>query len=1135
MKRMARFIMFAAVFGCGGLVFGQATNSGDITGTVTDISGAVVPGVTVSVLDVDKGVAHTFVTNDAGVYDTGSIVPDHYILTFTKAGFATFKRGPITVSVGLLGINAQMTVGQETQQVVVTTEAPLLETENPELSSTIASQTLTELPQVGTPDWQSWIALQPGASGTPQGTLGAGFGNEAANPGLQVAANGSLPYSSALMDGVTASSVMSDNVIATPIFDAIGEVKMIDGLFSAQYGLGGIIYNQITKGGTDHYHGMAYDYIQNNALNAAPYGFGVPQTVPVLHYNDIGGNIGGPIPIPRLRKRVFLFFADERIISHGGASPGFLTVPSGTCQNGTCTGMRGGDFTGFPTIYDPRTQTVDPSTGVVTRKSFASENADGKNAIESGFDPVALNIEAYYPTANTPATVVNGIPTNNYHYILPSISPQQKYFGRFDVDVTPKNRLSGSAVWNFSPLIIQTPIAPVGTVAIDIFNTSDQVSDVWTISNNLVNEFRMGFMEEHDLWDPLTAGKGYPTKLGIKFAKADIFPLIFVGTEYGLGTPGFGGSYVSNVLDPSDVVTLVKGRHVLHTGFEFLIDRADSTSLGNVVSANLGFSGVYTASTQGTSNTTGAAYADFLLGYAGSWSALNAPEYGARLKSPQFFVQDDFKMNSKLTLNLGLRWVGTTGFSEVHGDEMSFDPTVTNPATNAPGAMWYGTTHANGRTRLQAGVWNEGWLPRVGFAYLLGQKTTIRAGYGMFTFPWSCDDYCAASQQGAGFTGAAFAASGGESDSTGGASPVVQLSSDGNTNYQGSVGASINSLYKSPQDHPTPDAFNGQPVNYAQYKAPLARLQQWSLTVQRQLNQNMMASVGYVGSHGSKMLFFHDLNQVPESKLGPNDAKDRPYPEFQSISGNDGTAITNYDSLQAVITQRMSAGLQFNFNYTWSKMLSDQDSAGWYPAMGKQPYQNSYVPLANYGPSNFDVRQMFKGQAVYQLPFGKGRPFLKKGAALDEVVGGWLFSGTLVAQTGNPFTPTMANDASFSLAATASQYPNVVGNPKASGSSGTIHEWFNVSAFASPGAGKFGNMRRNSVYGPGLTEFNASLHKTFRIRESVSFDFFAEATNVINHPSFQQPDSLIGPGHIGQISAVTVGGRAMMLVGKLRF
>lgn len=1122
MRRAFQIMMTAALLGCAGWAFGQATNSGDITGTVTDTTGAVLPDVTVTVLDVDKNDSHTSVTNQAGVYDTGSIVPDHYILTFTKEGFTTYKRGPITVYVGVMGLNVSMGVGQATQQVVVTTDVPLLNTTSAEISSTIASQTLVDLPQVGTPDWQSWIGLQPGISAPAGSTLSTPL-----NPGMQGAANGSMPYITTLMDGAQVTSVMSDNVIYTPIFDSISEVQIIDGLFSAQYGLGGVIYSQITKGGTSQYHGMAYDYFQNSALDAAPYSFGKIGVVPLLRYNDIGGNVGGPVPLPHLRKRMFFFIDHEYTINHAGPSSSTITsVPT--------TAMESGDFTGFKTIYDPTTQTVNPTTGAVTRQSFASEYGNGNKIPASMISSVAKALQAYFP-APTPGygTTVNGVPTNNLFYNIPVAHPFTKWFGRFDADITPKNRLTGSAAWNHSLALPDTsPFYPWNSNTTNVENSNNQLTDVWTISNSFINEFRMGYMEEYDLWVDMTAGLGIPAKAGLQFAKTDNAPILSVTGENVL-EGARNGHYISSVLDPSDTLTWVKGRHDLHFGLEYLILRADSELAYTQTSANLAFTGVYTASTQGTASTTGTPYADFLLGYANSWAANITPEYGARLKDPQLFVQDDWKVTPKLTLNLGLRWAGTTGFSEVHKNELSFDPTVTNPATNTLGAMWNAVTHANGRTTVQKPQWN-GWLPRIGVNYALGQKTTIRGGYGIFTFPWSCNDYCATvTLAGAGLMGALFSTSGTEADSTNGAEPVVTLSDSGNTNFQGAKGASINSLFKAPSN--APDAYNGQQVQYAQYDTPLTRLQGWSLTVQRQFGQSTMAQVGYIGSRGGNLIFFHDLNQIPQSKLSASDSGSRPYPNFQSIIGIDGIGTSNYNSLQAIISQHMSAGLQFSFNYTWSKMLSEEDSSGWYPAGSAQLFQNSYVPSANYGLSNYDTPQMFKGEAVYQLPFGKGRRFLNNNAALNEAIGGWQLSGDLSMMSGTPLTPVMSTDQSYGLSAKESQFPNVIGDPKAAGSSGTVHEWFNVAAFTSPGAGEFGDTQRDRVRGPGTHVVNAALRKTFPIRERLNFEFYAEATNVVNHPSFALPDSLIGPGHTAQITGVLVGGRQMMLVGKLVF
>jgi hypothetical protein len=222
-------------------------------------------------------------------------------------------------------------------------------------------------------------------------------------------------------------------------------------------------------------------------------------------------------------------------------------------------------------------------------------------------------------------------------------------------------------------------------------------------------------------------------------------------------------------------------------------------------------------------------------------------------------------------------------------------------------------------------------------------------------------------------------------------------------------------------------------------------------------------------------------------------------------------------------------------NYTWSHMLSNQDSSGWGSLQGATPYQRAYAPMANYGPSNFDVRHMFKAYAAYDLPFGRGRQFANTSKALDAAIGGWKLFGDFVAQSGSPFTPSMATNNSYALSSNALWYPNVVGDPTAAAGGQTIDSWFSVNAFAAPTPGTFGNMGRNIVYGPKLSAVNMSLIKTFTFTERIKLDFSASATNVLNHPSFALPDKLIGPGHRGQITGVSVGARQMELVAKIRF
>jgi hypothetical protein len=277
----------------------------------------------------------------------------------------------------------------------------------------------------------------------------------------------------------------------------------------------------------------------------------------------------------------------------------------------------------------------------------------------------------------------------------------------------------------------------------------------------------------------------------------------------------------------------------------------------------------------------------------------------------------------------------------------------------------------------------------------------------------------------------------------------------------------------------------------------------------------------------------------------------RPYTQYQGISQSTNNGLSNYNSLQATINQRMSHGLDFNFNYVWSHFLDNMDSSGWGSRAGVQAYQNSYNPGANYSNSNFDVRNAFKGSVVYQLPFGKGRAFLNNNRFLDEVAGGWQTTGTLVLLDGQPFTVTMKTNNSYAQA--GSWYPNLIGNPLAV-NRGPYHgtnQWFNEAAFAAPANGTFGTFRRNTLYGPGLERVNFSLGKTFAIVENVGLQIRADANNLFNHPSFQLPTSSlaicsnttsVGCSAVGAVQtgtstirSTTVGGRTMQLGARLTF
>ncbi len=1149
----------------------QNTNSGDLRGTVTDKTGAVIQGVTVNVADVDKGTTRTFVTDDAGLFDTGAIPEDHYQITFTKDGFQTLVRGPVTVTLGIQTVNGVMQVGQITQQVTVTTDIPLLDTESGAQEGDLQADTMDELPQVGSgngggADWENFVVLMPGAAGTPENA------SNTINPGTISSINGNLPYASVLQDGATTTLPMSQNSDVT-VFETTAEVKISATAFSAQYGVGDIVYNQITKSGTDKFHGAVYEYNQNDFFDAATYAFGTG-SVPRLRFNNFGGALGGPVLPKGIFHKSFFYFDYDRTIDNSTGSVGFFSLPSNA--------EMGGDFTqtGLATIYDPTTQTLVTSgnctyTGAefpggmltepapcVQRKSFISEY--GSNKIPSGMiSPAAQAIQkAELASTGYPSTV-SSYGVNNFSLLSPSSAdPFIKWFGRWDTDLTANNRLTLSETESDNPAKYLNQFCPFSCQNGDVSRDNAEVSDVWTISSHMINEARMGFTDQMNYFTPYTLNGNWESTLQMPLLKADIFPNISIANNYYGPGSASNSVYKEMVFDPSDVVTLIKGRHVLHFGGEFLINRADSTAWGNINSGSFNFAGYYTsAGGTPTASYDGISYADFLLGESQSWSAGVTPEFGGRWKTPQLFLQDDWKARPNLTVNLGVRWEGETGWREVKGNEAVWDPAVQNfnvstqpingvaAGSAVLGGMWYGFVGQNGRTSLQAPKYNI-VLPRVGFSYQITPNMVVRGGIGMYASTWSEDTY------GAGM-GNAFGSHGNDGDTTNGICPVTQLDGDGSApdtvNPGCGVGAynssSINSEYlNSPT---TPWASNNSDVSYNEYHTPVPTNYQWNLAVERMFMKDWSAEVAYVGNHGDKLNFPVDINQVPEGALGPNGAASEPYPLFKQITGSTNNAISNYHALQAVLTKRMSYGLQFSTNYTWSHFLDDLDSSGWGSREGYQNVQNAYAPSEAYSQSNFDIRQMFKGEVIYQLPFGKGKMFMNTNMIADEALGGWELASTYMAQSGNPIgITTGCNNSSNNIPDNLcyNQFANLIGNykstdtgPDATGG-GRYHslaEWYNLDAFAVPATYTYGDFRRNIVTGPDLTDVNFSLGKSFDLwpERGVKFQVRGSATNILNHPSFGQPGgNVIGSGaNEAQVTGTTVGGRTWEMYGRISF
>jgi hypothetical protein len=1144
--------------------FAQSTNAGDIRGSVTDPTGALVPGVTITVLNVETGVAKDYATNQDGLFDTSSIVAGSYKVTFAKSGFEKLVRGPVTVEVGFTTVNAQLKVGSANVEVTVTTDVPLLHTETGDQTTTLEAHDMDQMPNFGGsngPDWQNFMILLPGAVGTSMGAQGS------SNPGMAVSTNGNLPFSDILQDGASTTLPSSQN--ANPAaFEDVDEIQVSLSSFSAQYGVGGMVINQVTKGGGSRFHGSAYDYSQRDAWNAANYGFGSVEKVPYLRYDDFGGTVSGPVDVLHLGKKAFFFFGYDQIINNA-VSTDTTSVPT--------TAIMGGDFTGSYTLYDPTTQTIGTDSAgnpYPIRKSFLEEY--GSNQIPAGMiDTVSNNFQQYYPTPTNHIPYgqfeagtlqPSGILQNNFYSQFPQPRPWKRYFGRLDYDITPNNRLTmsdtqGDEIENGDAAVTACPIAcQLG----DVDNNNAQVTDVWNISGKTINEARAGYTDQLNFFSDGGTGLGIPAKLGWQFAEYNILPSVQLqrnnqNSLYQDIGPATNAQYKEFVFDPSDVVTMIRGKHILHFGGEMAFYRDDTTKWGNLNGGTLTFNGGYTenwtlnsAGVASPNTTSGEEYADFLLGYAANWNATIDPETGVRLKKPQMFIQDDWKVRPNLTVNLGLRYEISHGYTEVKGNIASFDPTVVNPATNTPGAYWFDSTKANGRSSEMENVYST-VLPRVGFAWQPKSNTTFRGGFGIYSYNFSIDNYGNLGN----VIGGSLASNGTYNDKSNGIYPTVKFDSNGTFFPLGGGTGGVSTYFTAAST--SPSRFNGQSANYAPYNTAIPEIYQWNLGIERQLAGNLAATVTYVGSHGKNLTFPTNINAVPENELSPSDTSGcgtgssvncaEPYPNYEAIDGNLYQAISNYNSLQTSITKRLANGLSFSFNYTWSHMMDDQDSSGWGSHAGPQNYQHlSTLTLnqasLNYGPSNFDVRNAFKGYVVYQLPFGRGKMFVNQNALADAIVGGWQVSGTVVELAGNPFGLSASNNDYDGTTPFPDKVPGVSTKPIGGR---TIQNWFNSAAFEAAPNGAFGALGRNPLIGPGVNVFNLSAGKSFSLPwESMKLAIRADASNAFNHPSFASPSGSLsypagvtsGPYPEGTgtaISSLTQNGRGLQLSARFSF
>jgi hypothetical protein len=671
-----------------------------------------------------------------------------------------------------------------------------------------------------------------------------------------------------------------------------------------------------------------------------------------------------------------------------------------------------------------------------------------------------------------------------------------------------------------------------------------QITDVWTITPNMVNEARVGGVREVDKYIPPTYGKGYPTTLGLEptygnVAPADIFPGVTINNGGGIGGVGINGGVHANLADgsiaESDVFTLIKGRHTIKLGGEFDNAYQNYTGWGDVSSGNFVFDGV----------ASGVPYADFLLGEVYGWFVYDDVETGARSKSAGAFVQDDFKVTQHLSINVGLRWQFQGGWGEAKNRWGTFNPSIVNSGQFAPantlGAMSYGGQY--GRSNIQNSA-NE-WAPRFGLSYSPVPKWAFRASYGITDVPWAVDPYTAAYGVGLNPTG---------SKGYSGAGAAFLLK---NGPGPGSV------LYPS-LSNLSNSQFNYDDVNYFPQHRPATYYQETLVSVQHEIPFQLLLDVSYVFTKGTHLGFTRDIDAVPQNLMVNYLASNSKYysscfndpsayPLFCSVGAALFDGYSNYNALQFRAEKRYSHGLSFIFNYAFAKTMDSGTGSG--NNATANVWQDAFNVPANYGLSTLDVRHTINGSATYELPFGTGKMFGLHGVA-DQVLGGWRATGVFQVHSGIPFTPTATDNGKDSSGSEAANcgcgfawLPNVVGSPRLAHSgrfNPNLSPWYNYGAFVTPAAGTFGNERRDSLIGPNWRNLDLSLGKTFPLIEGVRLEIRADANNAFNHPNFGQPATSTGDGVTypvpgqppitppKQINSAS-GGRSIQLGGRFTF
>ena len=1132
------------------------TVAGQISGLVTDPSGAVIADAAIEVTDLDRNVSFRTTSNESGFYVVAPLPPGRYRIAAELEGFRRFVLEPFPIATQQkAAVNITLDVGQLTESVTVTGTAQLLDTSTSTLSGVVENKRIIDLPLNGR-NVYSLAALTPGVFGRrpAEGITTEGFHSI----GIFTVNGGRDSSNAILMDGVPVTMNSNTNNMnansALPTVEGIEEFRIQTNSYSAEYGRsGGGVLTLATKSGTNELHGTLFDFLRNNRMDANNYfANAANRELGTFQRNEFGFSVGGPLYIPKVydgRNKTFFFNAFEGRRQRS-QSIGQFTLPTDL--------QKAGDFSQtfnaqgqLRVVYDPFTAVPDPTRpGEFTRSPFPDNRIP-----QARMDPVALNAQSFYvPKPNVPGLPFTG--RNNYVFQGAVPNDANRDTVKLDHNLTDSQRMfvryTIFDVVSSAPEYWEGPGCPDGGC---FTNNERQQNAAFDYSNTLdartVLSLRYGFARS--ILDRGSWYQGFrPSSLGLP-ESVEVGADLLVFPQFGIEEmtpPGLQHHWNFRSANMSHTIigtlSRVVGSHSLKFGSEVRSNLINHMQASWQLAFNFNRGMTAGPDPRLVSSTAGYGYASFLLGAGSDGSVVNGIRPALESKSYGFYVQDDWKASRKLTLNLGLRWDFESGVTERYDRFATFDPDVRSPLSEATGLDLHGgylfTDQGLDSRHLRDIEWGK-IGPRIGLAYQIRESTVIRTGYGIFY---------AMAPYGANFYGTApYRSSTPWLASLDGATPNDLLSNpfpEGVLQPEGSAGGLLSA--------------NGQGVG-----APVPSTmttpynQQWNLTIAQEFGPNMAVEVAYAGNKGTHLPFRNgwQMDQLHPSLLSPDagllELVDNPfygsvpvgplsqpmvqrghlltpYPQYPGVNFSaPGWGNSNYHSFQTKVEKRFAGGNSVVLAYTLSKLISDGGDNAWDTAL----WRDYYCRACDKSLSPYDQRHRLAASFTYELPFGTGKRFGSNwNSVLNALLGQWQMNGIATINSGLVQQFSVPQNTSFSFG--GGQRPDATGI-EAKLDDPTIGQWFNPDAFAIPQPYTFGTLGRThpNLRSDQIESMDFSIFKNFRIKEDISVQFRAEWFNLANHPIFGNPNTTVGDASFGIVTSQANAPRQTQLALKVIF